>query len=136
MADKEVQNSKKPPSKSILVANKTSSVSEKTPKTVPNKGQYSTSTSSMSKEPELTREVLSILQELNENMKSQKERIEKLESTQYCDEEYSEDQFYDDDGQSYDEIEQENVSPYPVFRNLMDRFRNSDPVVRKWMMMI
>ncbi|KAH3896321.1 hypothetical protein DPMN_020497 [Dreissena polymorpha] len=71
MADKEVQNSKKPPSKSVLVANKTSSVSEDTPKTVSNKGQCSTSTSSMSKEPELTREVLSILQELNENMKSQ-----------------------------------------------------------------
>ncbi|XP_052224775.1 uncharacterized protein LOC127840402 [Dreissena polymorpha] len=62
-----------------------------------------------SMEPELTREVLSILQELNENMKSQKERIEKLESTQYYDEEYSEDQFYDDDGQSFDEIDQESA---------------------------
>ncbi|KAH3782616.1 hypothetical protein DPMN_160535 [Dreissena polymorpha] len=131
MADKEVQNSKKPPSKSVLVANKTSSVSEDTPKTVSNKGQCSTSTSSMSKEPELTREVLSILQELNENMKSQKERIEKLESTQYYDEEYSEDQFYDDDGQSFDEIDQESVSPNPVFRNLMERFSNSDPVDKK-----
>jgi len=127
MADKEDQNSKKPPSKSVSVVNKTSSVSEDTPKTVPNKGQCSTST----KEPELTREVLSILQELNENVKSQKERIEKLESAQYYDEEYSEDQFYDDDGQSFDEIDQENVSPNPVFRNLMERFSNSDPVDKK-----
>ncbi|KAH3883378.1 hypothetical protein DPMN_007333 [Dreissena polymorpha] len=66
MAYKEVQNSKKPPSKSVSVANQTSSVSEDTPKTVPNKGQCSTPTSSMSKETELIREVLSILQELNE----------------------------------------------------------------------
>ncbi|KAH3845785.1 hypothetical protein DPMN_088074 [Dreissena polymorpha] len=85
----------------------------------------------MSKEPELTREDLSILQELNENMKSQKERIEKLESTQYYDEKYLEDQFYDDDVQSFDEIDQESVSPNPVFRNLMERFSNSDPVDKK-----
>ncbi|KAH3853333.1 hypothetical protein DPMN_095855 [Dreissena polymorpha] len=144
MADKEVQNSKKPPSKSVSVVNKTSSVSEDTPKAVSNKGQCSTSTSSMSKEPELTPEVLSILKELNENMKSQKERIEKLESAQYYDEEYLENQFYDDDGQSFDEIDQENVSPQsfdeidqenvspnPVFQNLMERFSNSDPVDKK-----
>ncbi|KAH3720804.1 hypothetical protein DPMN_063709 [Dreissena polymorpha] len=131
MADKEVQKSKKQPSKSVSVANKTSSVSEDTPKTVSNKGQCSTSTSSMSKEPERTREVFSILQELNENMKSQKERIEKLESAQYYDEEYSEDQFYDDDGQSFDEIDQENLSPNTVFRNFMERFSNSDPVDKK-----
>ncbi|KAH3860148.1 hypothetical protein DPMN_023039 [Dreissena polymorpha] len=106
-------------------------MSEDTPKTVPNKGQCSTSTSSMSKEPELTREVIFILQELNENMKSQKERIEKLESAQYYDEEYSEDQFYDDDGQSFDEILQENVSPNNVFRNLMERFSYYVPVEKK-----
>ncbi|KAH3841459.1 hypothetical protein DPMN_114923 [Dreissena polymorpha] len=71
MADKEVQNSKKPPSKSVSVVNKTSSVSEDTPKTVPNKG------------PQVL--CLRILNSLNENMKSQKERFEKLESAQYYD---------------------------------------------------